>query len=55
MAWLPRPPTTPPPEPPHRDATLVFGTDTEKEFLKHLLWVKYLIATGRLDKGRQDR
>ncbi len=44
----------PPPEP-QREATAQFGTVYEKEELKHLIYIKYLLATGRLDAGRQDR
>lgn len=44
----------PPDTPPH-EATALFGSPAEKAELNRLLWVKYLIVTGRLDPGGQDR
>jgi hypothetical protein len=42
------------PEPP-RPVAVTFGTSADEQQWKRLLWVKYLLATGRLDAGGQDR
>jgi hypothetical protein len=43
------------PEQPPRGATFAFGTPMEKAELNRWLWVKYLVLTGRIDPGKQDR
>lgn len=43
------------PEPPRRERKPVTWAELHDEELHRLLFAKYLLLTGRLDAGRQDR
>jgi len=50
-----RGPPAPQPDKPPTPIAVQFGTDADNEAWKRLLFAKYLLATNRLDTGKQDR
>ena len=49
-----RPSDRPPPAPPPQPAALAYGTADEWQIWKRLLFMKFLVAVGRLGRGDME-